>query len=57
MENDSKVSNLSLELMRALPGTETIKREGLEANNDDYWTHGDRYKNRSGIQLRDVDCG
>lgn len=39
MENDSKVSNLSLELMRALPGTETIKREGLEANNDDYWTH------------------
>lgn len=39
MENDSKVSNLSLELMRALPGTETIKREGLEANNDDYWIH------------------
>lgn len=33
MENDSKVSNSSLELMRPLPGTETIKREGLEANN------------------------
>lgn len=43
VENDSKVSYLSLELMRALPGTESIKREGLEANNDDYWTHMERY--------------
>lgn len=43
MKNDSKVSNLSLELKRPLPGTETIKREGLEANNDDHWTHMGRY--------------
>lgn len=36
VENDAKVSNFSLELMRPLPGTETIKRGGLEVNNDDY---------------------
>lgn len=50
VENDAKVSNFSLELMRPLPGTETIKRGGLEVNNDDYWTHMGRCtKNKNEI--------
>lgn len=50
IENDFEVSKFSLELMRPLPGTEPTKRDGLEANNDYYWTHIGRYtKNGSGI--------
>lgn len=50
IENDFEVSNFSLELITPLPGTEPIKRDGLEANNDDYWTHiGRCTKNRYGI--------
>lgn len=56
-ENDSKVSDLSLELMRPRPGRQTIKREDMEANHDDHWTHMERYKNMSGIYLRDVEYG
>lgn len=47
IENEAKVSNFRLELMWPLPGTETIQREALQANNGDYWTHMGRCtKNR-----------